>query len=208
VGYANLIRGSRIKELLLATSNAGKIEEFKAILSPIRCIPQNTLHIESADETGLSFIENAIIKARHASRLANMPALADDSGLVVPALHGEPGIYSARYAGMHATDDDNIELLLTKLVHVEEEQRSAYFYCALALVQHAEDPAPLVATGQLIGKISKERQGEHGFGYDPVFYLADQRCTAAQLSPQIKNTISHRALALKQLRAMMKHDDR
>ncbi len=208
MGYANLIRGSRIKELLLATSNAGKIEEFKAILSPIRCIAQNALHIESADETGLSFIENAIIKARHASRLAKMPALADDSGLVVPALHGEPGIYSARFAGMHATDDDNIELLLTKLVHVEEEQRGAYFYCALALVQHADDPAPLVATGKLIGKISKERQGEHGFGYDPVFYLADQLCTAAQLSPQIKNTISHRALALKQLRAMMKHDDR
>lgn len=197
-----------MKELLLATSNAGKIEELKAILSPIHCIPQNTLHIENADETGLSFIENAILKARHASRLANMPALADDSGLVIPALNGEPGIYSARFAGVNATDDDNIEMLLTKLAHVREPQRDAYFYCALALVQHAEDPAPLVATGKLVGKISNERHGEHGFGYDPVFYLVDHNCTVAQLSPKLKNTISHRALALKQLRSLMQHGGR
>lgn len=196
-----------MKEILLATSNAGKIEEFKAILSPIHCIPQNTLHIESADETGLSFIENAIIKARHASRLANMPALADDSGLVIEALNGEPGIYSSRYAGINATDDDNIALVLDRLAHVEEEQRSAYFYCALALVQHAADPAPLVATGKLVGKMSKSRHGEHGFGYDSIFYLEDHNCTAAQLPPKIKNTLSHRALALKQLHSLMKHDD-
>lgn len=196
-----------MKELLLATSNPGKIEEFKAILSPIHCIPQNTFHIESADETGLSFIENAIIKARHASRLANMPALADDSGLVVLALKGEPGIYSARYAGINATDDDNIELVLNRLAHVKEQQRGAYFYCALALVQHAEDPAPLVATGKLVGKISQARHGEHGFGYDSIFYLADHNCTVAQLPPNLKNTLSHRALALKQLHSMMKHSD-
>lgn len=192
-----------VKELLLATSNIGKINELKAMLSPIQCIPQYTLHIESAEETGLSFIENAIIKARHASRLANMPALADDSGLVVKALHGQPGIYSARFAGLNATDNENIELLLTKLADVTEEHRDAYFYCALAVVQHADDPAPLVATGKLIGKISKERQGEHGFGYDPVFYIAEHHCTAAQLTTNLKNTISHRALALKQLRTLI-----
>ena len=196
-----------MKEILLATSNKGKIEEFKAILSPARCIPQNTLNIESAEETGLSFIENAIIKARHASRLANMPALADDSGLVVLALNGEPGIYSARYAGLNSTDDDNIELVLKRLTNVKEEQRDAYFYCALALVQHAEDPAPLVATGKLAGKISEARQGGNGFGYDSIFYLADHNCTVAQLPAELKNTLSHRALALKQLHSLIKHSD-
>lgn len=193
-----------MKEILLATSNAGKIEELNAILLPIHCISQNTLNIVSAEETGLSFIENAILKARHASRLANMPALADDSGLVVRALKGEPGIYSARFAGNNATDDDNIDLLLEKLAKVEDEQREAYFYCALALVQHAEDPAPLIATGKLLGSISRERQGAHGFGYDPVFYIPEHHCTAAQLTPELKNTISHRALALNQLRTLMK----
>jgi XTP/dITP diphosphohydrolase len=188
-----------MKELLLATHNQGKISEFKALLSPIHCIPQSTLQINNTEETGLSFIENAILKARHASRLARMPALADDSGLVVLALHGEPGIYSARFAGNHATDNDNIELLLTKLAQVKAEQRNAYFYCALALVQYPDDPAPLIATGKLEGAISAERHGEQGFGYDPVFYLPEHHCTVAQLPPKLKNKISHRALALQQL---------
>jgi XTP/dITP diphosphohydrolase len=198
-----------MKEILLATSNAGKIAEFSAILSPIHCIPQRHLHIESVEETGLSFIENAIIKARHASKLANMPALADDSGLVVMALDGEPGIYSARYAGTNATDEDNIKLLLAKLADVDGEQRDAYFYCALAIVQHAADPSPLVATGKLMGKISKKKQGVHGFGYDPIFYLPNHHCSMAELSPKLKNTISHRALALKQLSLYlpMNHND-
>lgn len=190
--------------LLLATSNVGKIKEFEALLSPIHCISQNTLNIASAEETGLSFIENAILKARHASRLANMPALADDSGLVVRALQGEPGIYSARFAGINATDNDNIDLLLAKLADVEDELRDAYFYCALALVQHADDPAPIIAIGKLVGKISRERHGVDGFGYDPVFYIPEHHCTAAQLSPELKNTISHRALALKQLSTLIK----
>ncbi len=189
-----------MKELILASSNTGKLIELQTILSPIHCISQNTLGIETIDETGLSFIENAIIKARHASRLANKPALADDSGLVVTALHGAPGIYSARFAGIGATDNDNIELLLEQLANVRDEQRQAYFYCALALVQHADDPTPILATGKLVGKISRERHGEHGFGYDPVVYLSDYQCTVAQLPIKLKNTISHRALALKQLR--------
>ena len=188
-----------MKELILATSNPGKMVELQTILSPIHCISQNTLGIESVAETGLSFIENAILKARHASRLGNRPALADDSGLVVSALHGAPGIYSARYAGIGATDSDNIKLLLEKLAHVDDEHRQAYFYCAIALVQHADDPTPLLATGKFTGKISHACHGEHGFGYDPIFYLPDHHCTVAQLPLQLKNTMSHRALALKQL---------
>lgn len=188
-----------MKELVLATSNPGKLIELQAILSPIHCISQSTLGIDSSDETGLSFIENAIIKARHASRIANKPALADDSGLVVTALRGAPGIYSARFAGIGATDNDNIELLLKQLVNVDDEQRQAYFYCAIALVQHADDPTPVLATGKLAGRISHKRHGEHGFGYDPIMYLAEHRCTLAQLPSKLKNTISHRAIALKQL---------
>lgn len=189
-----------VNEIILATSNKGKLAELQAILSPIHCISQTTLGIESADETGLSFVENAIIKARHASRIANKPALADDSGLVVAALNGAPGIYSARFAGVDATDNDNIELLLKQLAGIGDEYRQAYFYCAIALVQHADDPTPILATGKFAGIINRERQGEQGFGYDPIMYLPDYQCTVAQLPANIKNTISHRALALKQLR--------
>ena len=189
-----------MKELILATSNKGKIAELSAILAPIDCIPQASLGIKDAEETGLSFVENAIIKARHASLLANKPALADDSGLVVKVLQGAPGIYSARYAGINATDSDNIDLLLAKLAGVPEEKRQAYFYCAIALVENAKDPTPIIATGKLLGRISIGRSGEEGFGYDPIFYLESHHCTAAQLPAKIKNTISHRAQALNQLR--------
>ncbi|WP_028389191.1 RdgB/HAM1 family non-canonical purine NTP pyrophosphatase [Legionella fairfieldensis] len=192
-----------MKELILATSNNGKIAELKAILSSWSCIPQASLGIGDAEETGLSFVENAIIKARHASRLGNKPALADDSGLVVPALHGEPGIYSARFAGAGATDNDNIHLLLAKLADVPDDQRQAHFYCAIALVRQADDPVPLIATGQLSGLISKVRTGDQGFGYDPVFYLEIHQCTMAQLPVSIKNEISHRARALQQLRKLL-----
>lgn len=189
-----------MKEIILATSNKGKIAELEAILSPLHCIPQANLGIENAEETGLSFVENAIIKARHASRLGNKPALADDSGLVVQSLHGAPGIYSARFAGIDATDSDNINLLLERLKDVPEAQRQAYFYCAIALVDSADDPTPIIATGKLLGTISTMRSGEQGFGYDPIFYIESHHCTAAQLPAKIKNTISHRAQALNQLR--------
>lgn len=191
-----------MKEIILATSNAGKIKELQHLLAPVQCIAQNTLGISNAEETGLSFIENAIIKARHASLIAGMPSLADDSGLVVPALNGEPGIYSARYAGIDATDRGNIDLLLENMSHLHSEQRLAYFYCAIALVQHATDPTPIIATGMFHGSISTTATGEGGFGYDPVFYLKEYQCTAAQLPVNIKNTISHRAKALSQLRAL------
>lgn len=188
-----------MKKIILATSNAGKIAELQKLLSPRECIPQQLLGIEDAEETGLSFIENAIIKARHASRLSGEPALADDSGLVVNALHGHPGIYSARFAGPTATDSDNIARLLDHLFDVPMNARDAFFYCAIALVAHAEDPTPRIALGQLPGFIALQCVGDHGFGYDPVFYLPTYQCTLAQLPIHQKNQISHRAQALQRL---------
>lgn len=188
-----------MKNLILATSNPGKIAELQVMLTAFNCVSQTTLGIRDADETGLSFVENAIIKARHASRIANQPALADDSGLVVQALNGAPGIYSARFAGPQATNDENINLLLERMAQIPDGQRQAYFYCAIALVQHANDPTPILATGKFVGRICHYRQGERGFGYDPVFYLPEHQCTLAELPTEVKNTISHRAMALKQL---------
>lgn len=190
-----------MKDIVIATSNPGKLAEFQSILSPIHCLSQRALGINSVEETGLSFIENALLKARHASRIANLPALADDSGLVVKALHGEPGIYSARFAGLGATDQENIQCLLEKLMGVEE--RDAYFYCALALVREANDPTPIIATGKLLGNIRRQTEGDNGFGYDPVFYVPEYHCTVAELPATIKNKISHRALALDQLRQQL-----
>lgn len=189
-----------MKELILASGNSGKLRELQSLLHPIHCIAQTTLHIPSVEETGLSFIENALLKARHASLIAKKPALADDSGLVVPALEGAPGIYSARYAGLEATDKDNLLLLLNNMAHLPSQQRQAYFYCAIALVQHAKDPTPLISTGLVQGHIAMEASGDKGFGYDPIFFLDQYQCTMAQLSDEIKNKISHRAIALAQLK--------
>ena len=189
-----------MKHLILATSNPGKIAELQTMLPAFHCISQTTLGITDAEETGLSFIENAIIKARHASRISKKPAIADDSGLVVEALNGEPGIYSARFAGPQASSRANIDLLLARMAHIPDDQRQAYFYCAIAMVQHADDPTPILATGKFTGMICHEPRGEHGFGYDPVFDLPEYQCTLAELSPEVKNSISHRAMALKQLR--------
>lgn len=193
-----------MKELILATSNAGKIAELQALLTPIQCIPQQTLNIPDADEIGLSFIENAIIKARHASMLGGKPALADDSGLVVPALNGEPGIYSARYSGEHATSHSNMQRLLEKLSNVPDDERYAYFYCAIVVVKYSDDPTPFVATGKLNGIVAKDLKGNKGFGYDPIIYLPDYDARVAELSPAIKNKISHRAIALNALLTQMK----
>lgn len=191
-----------MKEIILATGNKGKIKELQAILSPLHCVPQKDLGISDAKETGLTFIENALIKARHASLLANKPALADDSGLVVPALNGEPGIYSARYAGEKACDADNMQLLLEKMSHLQGSEREAYFYCAIALLEHANCPTPIIATGLFRGIITQSPEGNEGFGYDPIFYVTEHQCTAAQLPASIKNRISHRAQALNQLRTL------
>jgi XTP/dITP diphosphohydrolase len=191
--------------IIIATSNVGKIKEFRALLSSKKCIPQGELNITDADETGCTFVENALIKARHASRVSNMPAIADDSGLVIPILNGQPGIYSSRFAGEHATDQDNIARVLSLLQKALPNQNQnnnlpdAFFYCAIALIQHADDPTPLFGTGILKGKIVTNPKGTDGFGYDPIFYLPEYECTLAELSSTQKNAISHRARALQAL---------
>lgn len=194
-----------MEKLILATNNPGKIAELQTILSPIHCISQTSLGIESIEETGLTFVENALLKARHICRLTNQPALADDSGLVVQALNGEPGIYSARYAGEDATNEERINYLLEQMKDVPDNKRQAYFYCCIVMLQHADDPTPLIATGQLSGLIAKAAIGENGFGYDPVFYLPSHECTLAQIPAKIKNTISHRAEALHKLKQQLSY---
>lgn len=188
-----------LNKILIATHNPGKFREFQSLLHPVTCVSLTELDIDSVDENGASFIENAILKARYASAKSQLPALADDSGLVVPALRGAPGIYSARFAGPDAKDQDNIEKLLSQMHEFDSHERHAYFYCALALVTHAKDPTPLIATGKLVGLITHEPKGSHGFGYDPVFYLPSHQCCLAELPSVIKNTLSHRANALKAL---------
>lgn len=192
-----------MKKLILATSNIGKIKELNDLLAPIQCISQADFGITSPEETGRSFIENAILKARYASQMSGLPALADDSGLVVPCLNGQPGIYSARFAGQDATDKDNYNLLLSKLTHVDASKRQAYFYCALALVHFWEDPTPLCTFGRVDGLITTSPQGTMGFGYDPVFYLPDHQATMAQIPHTLKNSLSHRATALAKLKALL-----
>lgn len=187
-------------KILLASSNQGKIKEFTQMLFPIEIIPQKNFGIDALEETGLSFIENALLKARYASEQCNLPAIADDSGLVVPALNGQPGIYSARYAGPESLDNENIKLLLTNLEKIPQEKRIAFFYCVLVFIQHPQDPMPIIATGQIKGEIIASPQGSNGFGYDPIFYLKDYGCTMAELSPEKKNTISHRGIALRKLK--------
>ncbi|HVT62243.1 MAG TPA: RdgB/HAM1 family non-canonical purine NTP pyrophosphatase [Legionellaceae bacterium] len=182
--------------LILATHSAGKIRELTALLAPIPCIPQEQLHISSIEETGLSFIENAIIKARHASQYSTYPALADDSGLVIDALQGRPGIYSARFARHGASDAENIQKVLTLMDNIEESSRQAYFYCAIALVRYPDDPTPILATGRLDGQILRTPLGTKGFGYDPIFFLPSLEKTLAECSTEEKNKWSHRAQAL------------
>ena len=188
-------------KVILASHNPGKIHEFRAMLEPVgfEIIPQVELSVPPIAETGLTFIENALIKARHASAYTHFPAIADDSGLVVPALQGSPGIYSARYAGERAMDSQNNKKLLLNMENLPEEQRQAYFYCALVFMRHEYDPTPLIACGEWHGSILREPRGEQGFGYDPLFYVPEQQCSSAELSTELKNKLSHRALALKAL---------
>lgn len=188
-------------ELVLASSNKGKIAEIQAILRDqnIQVLAQSQLNILDADETASTFIENAIIKARHAASISKLPAISDDSGLEVDALNGEPGVYSARYAGEPSDDRRNTAKLLRELENVPEGLRTARFHCVMVFIAHANDPAPLIGHGIWQGQISLKQTGENGFGYDPVFYIPEQGCTSAELETGIKNQISHRAQALSQL---------
>ncbi|WP_371184790.1 RdgB/HAM1 family non-canonical purine NTP pyrophosphatase [Xanthomonas sacchari] len=189
-------------KLVLASSNAGKLEELHALLDDVgvELIAQSTLGVSDADETGLTFVENALLKARHAARVTGLPALADDSGICVDALHGAPGLYSARYAGEHGNAQANIDKLLDALRDVPDAQRGAHFYCVLVLLRHAEDPQPLLVEGRWRGRIAQARAGTGGHGYDPVFLDPDHGQTAAEMPLALKNRISHRALALQQLK--------
>lgn len=186
-------------QIVLASSNAGKIKELAALLQPlhIEVIPQTQFNIADADETGSTYIENAIIKARHAAEQSGLPALADDSGLSVAALNGRPGIRSARYAGLHAKSDDNIRKLLEEMRDIPDDQRQATFHCVLAFLTSANDPAPIICHGRWHGSILHKRHGQDGFGYDPVFYVSSENKSAAELSAEVKNQISHRGIALR-----------
>jgi XTP/dITP diphosphohydrolase len=188
------------RELVLASHNAGKLKELQALLGDgikVRSIAE--FNTEAPDETGLSFVENAILKARHASRVSGLPALADDSGLAVDALGGAPGIHSARYADGQGDAANNTKLLQA-LEGVPEAQRGAQFVCALALVRHADDPLPILCEGLWHGSILPHPRGSNGFGYDPLFWVAERQCSSAELSPGEKNHLSHRARAMALLR--------
>lgn len=187
--------------LVLASSNLGKLQEFSSLLQGFQIRPQSEWQLDDADETGLSFVENAILKARHAAAATGLPALADDSGLVVDALNGAPGIYSARYAGEHGNNAANNQKLLDALKSVAPAQRSARFVCVLAVLRHAHDPLPLICTGLWEGFILNAPQGQGGFGYDPVFGVPNLSCSAAELPAAEKNRLSHRGLATAQLKA-------
>lgn len=188
-----------LNKLVLATHSSGKIKELTALLAPIECIPQAQLNLAEVEETGLSFIENALLKARHASYQSNCSALGDDSGLVIDALQGRPGIFSARFAGQEASDTANMQKVMAEMQGVPEHARQAYFYCAIALMRYPEDPTPILAVGRLDGMILDEPRGAHGFGYDPIFYVPNYGKTLAELPAIEKNQISHRAQALQKL---------
>lgn len=187
--------------IVLASNNADKLREFNQLLadSGFEVTPQRALGVEEAEETGQTFVENALLKARQAAAHTGLPAIADDSGLEVDALAGAPGIYSARYAGPGADDQANLDKLLADLEGVAEEQRTARFQCLIVFLRHAADPTPLICQGTWEGRILHAAQGDNGFGYDPVFYVPQQGCSSAQLPPAVKNRLSHRAQALQQL---------
>lgn len=192
-------------ELVVATGNKGKLKEINEVLAPLGFTVkgQSEFNISSAEETGLTFVENAILKARHTSLQTGRPALADDSGLEVDALAGQPGIYSARYAGADADDAANNRKLLDALLDIPDERRTARFQCVMVYLRHAEDPVPLICQGTWEGRIGLEPSGSNGFGYDPLFFVPEKNCMAAELSPQEKNQRSHRGQALKQLVAAL-----
>ena len=196
-----------MNQLVVATGNKGKLAEIASVLAPfnMNVLPQSQFNVPEADETGLTFVENAIIKARNAAHHTGKAALADDSDLEVDGLNGAPGIYSARYAGPNATDALNVEKLLHAISDLEGHQRSARFQCVMVYLRHENDPTPLICQGTWEGLITTAPEGSNGFGYDPVFWVPDRHCTAAQLSSEVKNSISHRGQALKKLLAAF-HD--
>jgi len=200
------------QRVVLASGNAGKLRELHALLGGlgIELVSQRELGVSDAEETGLSFVENALLKARHACATTGLPAIADDSGIEVDALNGEPGIYSARFAGVsgetrEVADAANNELLLERLAGLKGSERSARFQCIIVYLRHAADPTPLICQGTWEGQILESAAGANGFGYDPLFYVPTHDCASAALTPEIKNTLSHRGQALEQLRQCWKN---
>lgn len=197
-----------ISRLVLASGNKGKLREINQLLHGlhIEAIPQTEYNVPDVEETGLTFVENAIIKARNAAEHAGLPALADDSGIEVDALNGEPGIYSARYAGKGASDEDNLTKLLQALKDVRDTERTARFQCVMVYMAHAKDPTPLICQGTWEGRILYEPRGENGFGYDPVFFVPTHSCSAAELESSVKNQLSHRGQALRKFLALLQQE--
>jgi len=195
-----------MQRVVLASGNKGKVREINQILAGcgFEVIPQTELGVEEVEETGLTFVENAILKARAAAEQTGLPAIADDSGLEVDYLKGAPGIYSARYAGVGASDEENLQKLLAAMEGVEEAERTARFQCLMVFMRHAGDPTPIICQGHWEGSIITAPQGENGFGYDPVFWVPEHQCSAAELGSELKNSLSHRGKALQQLKAALK----
>ncbi len=194
-----------MKEIILASSNPGKVREINQLLAglDLQVQPQTDFGVPDIEETGLTFVENAILKARNAAQHTGRPAIADDSGIEVDALNGAPGIYSARYAGIGASDQANLEKLLAELGDLPEEKRTARFQCLMVYMRHANDPTPLICQGTWEGRILFKPQGENGFGYDPVFYVPTHDCSSAELPADVKNSLSHRGQALSKLLAAL-----
>jgi XTP/dITP diphosphohydrolase len=194
-----------MKKIVLASNNRGKVREFNEILGnhDIEVVPQADFEVPEIEETGLTFVENAILKARHAAELTKLPAIADDSGIEVDALHGAPGIYSARYAGEGSSDQANLEKLLSELSEVPDALRSARFQCLMVFMRHAADPTPVICQGTWEGRILHTPRGTNGFGYDPVFYVPQHDCSAAELTAEVKNSLSHRGQALGKLMSQL-----
>lgn len=194
------------EQLVIASNNQGKIREFTELLAPLNRVPvsQGELGVGEAEEPAVTFVENAILKARHAARETGLPALADDSGLAVDALGGAPGVRSARYAGAGASDLDNLNALLEAMVDVPDDQRGAQFHCVLVYLRHADDPTPIVCHGRWPGSILRAPRGNGGFGYDPIFLCPEKNCSASELSREDKNRISHRGRALALLMEQLK----
>ncbi|MEO9522905.1 RdgB/HAM1 family non-canonical purine NTP pyrophosphatase [Marinobacter alexandrii] len=193
-------------KIVIASNNQGKIAELTDLLAPLGMMPvaQGQLGVGEAEEPAVTFVENAILKARHASRITGLPALADDSGLAVDHLGGQPGVRSARYAGDNASDQDNVDALLAAMASVPEGQRGAQFHCVLVFLRHADDPTPIVCHGRWPGAILSAPAGDGGFGYDPVFWVSEHQCSAAELTRAEKSRISHRGRALAQLAQQLK----
>jgi len=192
---------TKSNRIVLASGNAGKLREIAQLLEGLNLeiLPQSEFDVSEIEETGLTFVDNAILKARNAAHHTGLPAIADDSGIAVDVLRGRPGIYSARFAGVGATDEENLEKLIRMVKPFPDEERTARFICSMVYIRHEEDHVPVIAEGVWEGQLITESKGDNGFGYDPIFYLSSHQCTSAELPPEIKNKLSHRGQALRKL---------